>query len=231
VGRWQVRCRSRCDVARPREGIWPGEGGCQATWVRGQLSLPRERGADHGKACRARRRSSRSRRSDRATGRRGGFRPRASLPDASEAVGDRRRPPVELAADDGKALRLWSTLRFLDGDGTELYKIQSKVARVRDTMEIERAGGGFAAKVHNALLTPLARSLVDRRTRRAGSVGGGQQPGPRVPHRARTPARGHGVEGLVPDTRLLRCRVAAGEDVALMLAIAVVIDMMGHDGR
>jgi uncharacterized protein YxjI len=132
---------------------------------------------------------------------------------------------------DGKALRLRATLRFLDADGTELYKIQKKVARVRDTMEVERAGGGVAAKVHNAVLTPL-------RDRWSIDVPGGQDlsaVGNVLDHEYRI-ERGRQPVATVSKA-WFRVRdsygveVAAGEDAALMLAIAVVIDMMGHDGR
>jgi uncharacterized protein YxjI len=132
---------------------------------------------------------------------------------------------------DGKALRLRSTLRFLDANGTELYKIQKKVARVRDTMEVERAGGGVAAKVHNAVLTPL-------RDRWSIDVPGGQDlsaVGNVLDHEYRI-ERGRQPVATVSKA-WFRVRdsygveVAAGEDAALMLAIAVVIDMMGHDGR
>jgi uncharacterized membrane protein YeaQ/YmgE (transglycosylase-associated protein family) len=50
---------------------------------------------------------------------------------------------------DGKALRLRSTLDRLDANGTEHYRIQEKVARIRDAMEFEKAGGGVAAKVRS----------------------------------------------------------------------------------
>jgi uncharacterized protein YxjI len=132
---------------------------------------------------------------------------------------------------DGKALRLRSTLRFLDANGTELYHIQEKVARVRDTMEIERAGGGVAAKVHNALLTPL-------RDRWSIDVPGGQDlsaVGNILDHEYRIERGGQPVATV--SKAWFRARdtygveVAVGEDVALMLAIAVVIDMMGHEDR
>ena len=42
---------------------------------------------------------------------------------------------------DGKALRVRQTLIFEDRNGTELLKIQERVARVRATMEIEDPGG------------------------------------------------------------------------------------------
>jgi uncharacterized protein YxjI len=132
---------------------------------------------------------------------------------------------------DGKALRLRATLRFLDANGMELYKIQKRIARVRDTMEIERSGGGVAAKVHNAVLTPL-------RDRWSIDVPGGQDlsaVGNVLDHEYRI-ERGRQPVATVSKA-WFRVRdsygveVAAGEDAALLLAIAIVIDMMGHEGR
>ena len=57
---------------------------------------------------------------------------------------------------DGKAVRLRDTLILQDG-GTraELYKIQTKLLHVRDTMEIENAAGGRVALVKKHLVTPI----------------------------------------------------------------------------
>ena len=46
-------------------------------------------------------------------------------------------------------------LIFEDSHGTELLKIQERVARVRDTMQIEDPGGHTVATVKKALITPL----------------------------------------------------------------------------
>ena len=55
---------------------------------------------------------------------------------------------------DGKAFRIRNTLKFEDLQGNEIYKIQERKIRIRDSMNIYR-GGDVAAKVHNALITPL----------------------------------------------------------------------------
>jgi uncharacterized protein YxjI len=132
---------------------------------------------------------------------------------------------------DGKALRLRKTLKLLDASGREQYAIQTKVARVRDTMEIERAGGGVAAKVHSALLTPL-------RDRWSIDVPGGDDlsaTGNLLDHEYRIERGGRPAATVskawfrVRDT--YGVEVAAEEDAALLLAIAVVIDTMSHEGR
>ena len=63
---------------------------------------------------------------------------------------------------DGKALRVRDTLLFKDLQGQERYKLQEKVARVRDTMTLYKADGGTAATIKKALITPLRdRYTVD----------------------------------------------------------------------
>jgi uncharacterized protein YxjI len=63
---------------------------------------------------------------------------------------------------DGKALRLRDTLLFKDLQGQERYKLQEKVARVRDTMTLYNADGSTAATIKKALITPLRdRYTVD----------------------------------------------------------------------
>ena len=103
--------------------------------------------------------------------------------------------------------------------------------RVRDTMNIENASGGVAAKVHNALITPL-------RDRWQIDVPGGQNlttQGNILNHQYRI-ERGRLTVASV-SKKWFRIRdsygveVAPGEDAALMLAITVVIDMMAHSGR
>jgi uncharacterized protein YxjI len=132
---------------------------------------------------------------------------------------------------DGKALRVRSTLRFLDAGGTELYRLQEKVLRVRDSMSVQRPDGSVAARVHNALLTPL-------RDRWAIDVPGGEElhaVGNILNHEYRI-SRGGATVATV-SRRWFRVRdtygveISAGEDHALLLAVAVVIDMMAHPGR
>ena len=132
---------------------------------------------------------------------------------------------------DGKALRVRSTLKFEDANGRELYKIQERIARVRDSMTIERPDGSAAAKVHNALITPL-------RDRWAIDVPGGADmstKGNIVNHEYKI-EQGGAVVATV-SRRWFRVRdtygveIAPGQDDALLLAITVVIDMMAHQGR
>jgi uncharacterized protein YxjI len=132
---------------------------------------------------------------------------------------------------DGKALRVRSTLKFEDASGRELYKIQERIARIRDSMTIQRPDGSAAAKVHNALVTPL-------RDRWSIDVPGGADlstKGNIVNHEYRIQQGGTTVATV--SRRWFRVRdtygveIAPGQDDALILAITVVIDMMAHAGR
>lgn len=132
---------------------------------------------------------------------------------------------------DGKAVRIRGTLIFEDAQGRELYKIQERIARVRDTMNIENAAGGVAAKVHNALITPL-------RDRWQIDVPGGQDlttQGNILNHEYRIERGRQTVATVSKSWFRLRdtygVEVDPGEDAALLLAITVVIDMMAHEGR
>jgi uncharacterized protein YxjI len=132
---------------------------------------------------------------------------------------------------DGKLLRIRSTLKFEDARGNELYKIQERMVRVRDSMTIERPDGSAAAKVHNALITPL-------RDRWTINLPGGEDlstKGNIVNHEYRIERAGTPVATV--SKRWFRVRdsygvdIAPGQDDALLLAITVVIDMMAHEGR
>lgn len=131
---------------------------------------------------------------------------------------------------DGKVFRVRSTLKFLDAQGHEIYKIQEKLARVRDTMNIYR-GNEVAARVHNALVTPL-------RDRWKINVPGGADlvtRGNILHHEYKIERDGWPVA--VVSKRWFRLRDTYGvevrdqEDALLILAITVVIDMMAHEGR
>ncbi|WP_197536534.1 LURP-one-related/scramblase family protein [Microlunatus phosphovorus] len=132
---------------------------------------------------------------------------------------------------DGKLLRVRSTLFFEDAGGNQLYKIQERMLRVRDSMTIERPDGSAAAKVHNALITPLR----DRWTIDIPGGAGMSTKGNIVNHEYRI-EQGGAVVATV-SKRWFRIRdtygveTAPGQDDALLLAITVVIDMMAHEGR
>lgn len=132
---------------------------------------------------------------------------------------------------DGKALRLRSTLRFLDPSGAELYRLQAKALRVRDTMNVERPDGSVAARVQNALLTPLRdRWSVELPGSEGLTVTGNildleyriQRGGTTVATVSRRWFRVRDTYGV---------EIASTEDHALLLAVAVVIDTMAHPRR
>jgi uncharacterized protein YxjI len=128
----------------------------------------------------------------------------------------------------GKALRVRETVLIEDPTGREVVKIQEKKVRVRDTMEIEQ-GGDTIATVKKAMITPL-------RDRFSIDVRGGDDldaKGNIVDHEY-TISRGNTKVAEV-SKRWFRVRdtygieVEAGEDVGLVLAVAVCIDRMSHD--
>ncbi|MDW7731001.1 MAG: LURP-one-related family protein [Methanolobus sp.] len=131
---------------------------------------------------------------------------------------------------ESKVIRVRKTLKFQDMDGNDIYTIQEKMARIRDTMEIEKDGHAVA-KIHNAMITPL-------RDRWSISITDGEDLTARgniLNHEYKI-FRGDQVVGSV-SKRWFRVRdtygvdVQKGEDAALILAITAVIDSMAHEGR
>ena len=131
---------------------------------------------------------------------------------------------------DGKVLRVRTTLIFEDMQGQEIYKIQEKMVRVRESMNIYR-GDEVAAKVHNALITPL-------RDRFQIEVPGGADfttKGNILYHEYVMERDGKPMA--IVSRKWFRVRDSYGVEVAdaadtlLVLAITVCIDMMAHEGR
>ena len=128
----------------------------------------------------------------------------------------------------GKALRVRDTLVFEDPSGDELYSVQEKKVRVRDTMDVER-NGDTVASIKKAMITPL-------RERFSINVHDGDDmdaQGNIVDHEYSIERGGTKVAEV--SKRWFRVRdtygieVSPGEDVALVIAIAVCIDRMSHD--
>ncbi|HXY91558.1 MAG TPA: LURP-one-related family protein [Acidimicrobiia bacterium] len=129
---------------------------------------------------------------------------------------------------DGKALRVRDTLVIESPSGDELCTIQEKKVRVRDTMDVER-GGDTIASVKKAMVTPL-------RERYSIDVHGGndlEAKGNIVDHEYTIERDGDKVAEV--SKRWFRVRdtygieVEPGEDAALVIAVVVCIDRMGHD--
>jgi uncharacterized protein YxjI len=128
---------------------------------------------------------------------------------------------------DGKALRVRQTLIFEDRTGNELLKIQERMLRVKDSMEIEDAHGQKVAMVKKAMITPV-------RERWSVDIPGAadlEVQGNIVDHEYRI---GHVAEVSKKWFRVADSygiEIAPGQNDALILAVAAVIDMMGHSGR
>jgi uncharacterized protein YxjI len=128
---------------------------------------------------------------------------------------------------DGKALRIRDTLVLEDPTGAEVFSVQEKKLHIRDTMDIER-DGETVARVKKALITPL-------RERFSIDVEGGEDmeaKGNIVDHEYKIERSGSQVAEV--SKRWFRVRdtygieIAAGQDDALILAVAVCIDQMSR---
>jgi uncharacterized protein YxjI len=132
---------------------------------------------------------------------------------------------------DGKALRIRKTLVLEAPNGQELYAIKEKLVTIRDVMTIERAGETVAT-VKKALFTPL-RERYDVEFERGGKW---QVKGNIVDHQYEIEVDGGGAIAEV-GKKWFRVRdtygvkVAPGQDDALVLAVAVVVDSMSHPAR
>jgi uncharacterized protein YxjI len=129
---------------------------------------------------------------------------------------------------DGKALRARDTLLFEDAQGNEVYKIQEKVARLRDTLNIYQ-GNRVAASIHKAMITPVRErfsvSLPGR--------GDMEVQGNIVDHEYRIDHAGRPAATVSKKWFRMRdtygVEVVPGEDALLLLAVTVGIDMLAHD--
>ena len=122
-------------------------------------------------------------------------------------------------------MRVRDTLVLEDASSAELFTVQEKKLRVRDTMEIER-GGRRVATVKKALITPL-------RDRFSVEVEDGEDmeaKGNVVDHEYKIERGGNQVAEV--SKRWFRVRdtygveVVPGQDDALILAVTVCIDQM-----
>jgi uncharacterized protein YxjI len=128
-------------------------------------------------------------------------------------------------------LRVRDTLFFEDPHGKKLCKIQTKIARIKDSMEIEGPDGGRMAMVKKALITPL-------RDRWVVKIGNGPDldvQGNILDHEY---SIGEGRDKIAEvSKKWFRLRdtygvqVEQGQNDVLLLAVTVAIDMMAHAGR
>jgi len=132
---------------------------------------------------------------------------------------------------DGKAMRVRDTLKFRDASGNIIYQLQERMVRVRDTMVIDRPGGGAAATIRHRMVTPIRERFVIE-------VEGGrtfEATGKFLYAEYRIEEGGRHIAEV--SKRWFRARdmygveVGPGIDHLLIIAIAVCIDMMEHEGR
>lgn len=130
---------------------------------------------------------------------------------------------------DGKALRLRKTLVFEDAHGNPLCQIQDRPLRIRDTMEVTDPHGHPIAVVKKALINLLGdRWIVE-------FVGGAELHvhGNVLDHEYTI---GEGMDKIAEISKKwlsltdsYSIAVESGQNDVVVLAIAVVIDMMAHD--
>jgi len=131
---------------------------------------------------------------------------------------------------DGKVLRIRKTLEFEDVNGRKLAQIKERLLTVRDTMVIEDANGRDLAVIKKALISPLReRWSVDVKGGADLDVQGdflnheytikqGRKQVAEVSKKWLSLTDTYGVE------------IAQGQNDIVILAIAIAIDMMAHDG-
>jgi len=175
------------------------------------------------------------RREDRQLGRPGGGGTRYQMRQKMVSIGDdfwiENEQGQKVFKIDGKALRVRQTLIFEDAHGKELCKIQEKMLRIKDSMEIEGPQGGQMAMVKKAMITPLRERWVVK-------IKGGKDldvQGNILDHEY---SIGEGRDKIAEvSKKWFRLRdsygvsIDPGQDDVLILAVAVCIDEMVHEGK
>ena len=139
-----------------------------------------------------------------------------------ETTGGRRAFKV-----DGKIARIRDTLVIRDVAGNEVAKVQERKIAIRDTMTIERAGRPDAT-IKKALINPLR----ERFTLQADDIGEIDIQGNIVDHEYEFDRGGSKIAEV--SKRWLRVRdtygveIDPGEDIGLILAATVALDQMSH---
>ena len=115
---------------------------------------------------------------------------------------------------DGKALRVRQTLLFEDAAGTELCKIQERLAMVKKAL-ITPLRERWAVAVADGPDLEVQGNLLDHEY----TIGEGRDKVAEVSKKWFRVADTYGVE------------VAPGQNAVLLLAVTVALDSMAHDGR
>jgi uncharacterized protein YxjI len=132
---------------------------------------------------------------------------------------------------DGKALRLRQTLFFEDMNGNKLCKIQERLLAIKDTMVVEDADGHQMAVIKKGLIAPLGDHW-------SVTVRGGPDldvQGNILDHEYSINQRRNKIAEVSKKwlslTDTYGVEIGEGQNDILILAIAIAIDMMSHDGE
>jgi uncharacterized protein YxjI len=131
---------------------------------------------------------------------------------------------------DGKALRLRKTLIFEDLKGNKLAKIQERLLPIKETMVVEDGEGNQLAVIKKGLIAPLGDHW-------SVNVRGGPDldvQGNILDHEYSIMERRKKIADVSKKwlslTDTYGVEIADGENDILILAVAIAIDMMSHDG-
>lgn len=131
---------------------------------------------------------------------------------------------------DGKALRLRKTLIFEDMKGSKLARIQERLLSIKDTMVVEDADGNQLAVIKKGLIAPLGDHW-------AVNVRGGPDldvQGNILDHEYSIMEKRRKIAEVSKKwlslTDTYGVEIDEGENDILILAVAIAIDMMSHDG-
>jgi uncharacterized protein YxjI len=131
---------------------------------------------------------------------------------------------------DGKALRLRKTLFFEDMNGNKLCKIQERLLAIKDTMVVEDPEGHQMAVIKKGLIAPLGDHWTV-------TVRGGPDldvQGNILDHEYSIMQRRNKIAEVSKKwlslTDTYGVEIDAGQNDILILAVAIAIDMMSHDG-
>jgi uncharacterized protein YxjI len=131
---------------------------------------------------------------------------------------------------DGKALRLRKTLIFEDLKGNKLARIQERLMAIKDTMAIEDADGNQMAVIKKGLIAPLGDHWTV-------NVKGGPDldvQGNLLDHEYSINQRRNKIAEVskkwLSITDTYGVEISDGQNDILILALAIAIDMMVHDG-
>lgn len=132
---------------------------------------------------------------------------------------------------DGKVLRIRKTLVFEDAKGKKLAQIQERLLTIKDTMVVEDSDGKDIATIKKALIAPF-RDKWDVKVKNGPDL---DVQGNILDHEYTVKQGRNKVAEISKKwfrlTDTYGVEVEDGQNDILILAIAVAVDMMAHDGQ